>query len=61
MEDQYYKAQVLKHTTSHELGHGIGMTDNEDPDCLMCGTTKDWRRDWYFSALPISEVKIHNP
>ena len=61
LEYEYSKAQVLKHTISHELGHGIGMTDNADPDCLMCGTTKDWRRDWYFSALPISEVKIHNP
>jgi hypothetical protein len=65
------KAQSLKHTLSHELGHAIGIGYGDlvnqghttDPTCLMNEPSNNWRRDDHFSTIDRnvkSEIYIHN-
>jgi hypothetical protein len=65
------KAQSLKHTLSHELGHAIGIGygglvnqgHTTDPTCLMNEPSNNWRRDDHFSTIDRnvkSEIYIHN-
>jgi hypothetical protein len=57
---EYTKMQVLKHTITHEIGHGIGMSHNSDSTCLMYQYTTDWRRDETFSSTAKNQIQIHN-
>jgi beta propeller repeat protein len=52
--------QVYKHTTTHELGHVLGMRHNSFADCLMYHYTNNWARDHNFSELAVSEAYVHN-
>ena len=47
---EYSRAQVLKHTITHELGHAVGIPHNDISDCLMSSTSSNWKRDGYFSS-----------
>lgn len=59
---EYTKAQVLKHTVTHEVGHAIGAAKDHDVDarCVMYKYSKDWSRDDCFSALALGQLQIHN-
>jgi hypothetical protein len=54
------RAQVLKHTLTHEVGHMIGMQHNQDANCLMYQYTNNWRRDHCVSADSQAQTYIHN-
>jgi alpha-tubulin suppressor-like RCC1 family protein len=64
------KAQSLKHTLSHEVGHAIGIGygmanqgHTTDGTCLMNEPSNNWRRDDHFSTIDRnvkSEIYIHN-
>jgi hypothetical protein len=67
------KAQALKHTLSHEVGHAIGIGygmerdgHTNNPTCLMDEPSINWRRDDHFSTEAEgernvkSEIYIHN-
>ncbi|MBI3248639.1 MAG: SBBP repeat-containing protein [Deltaproteobacteria bacterium] len=57
---EYSKAQVLMQTITHEVGHAIGMTHNEDANCLMYRLTPNWSRAHCVSASSKAEIQIHN-
>jgi hypothetical protein len=57
---EYTKAQVLKHTISHELGHALGMTHNTDAACLMFKDSPNWSRDGCLSLDSKAQMQIHN-
>lgn len=57
---EYTKAQVLKNTITHELGHALGMRHNTDVACLMCKDTASWSRDGCLSNDSESQIQIHN-
>ena len=57
----YTKQWVLKHTTTHEIGHAIGGLDHSDFFyCLMYGYSDDWKRDHFLSNQFRFRLKIHN-
>ena len=57
----YTKQWVLKHTTTHEIGHAFGGLDHSDFFyCLMYGYSDDWKRDHFLSNQFRSRLKIHN-
>jgi hypothetical protein len=58
---RYTKAQVLKHTITHELGHAVGINHNYDSTCLMYIYSNDWGRDGKFSNYAIGQIRVHNP
>jgi hypothetical protein len=60
-EREYSRHQVLKHVTTHELGHTVGMTENADGTCVMFQSTTDWSRDNKFCNYAIGQMRIHNP
>jgi hypothetical protein len=59
---EYTKAQVVKHTISHEMGHAVGVpsTHTEDASCLMYKYSNNWSRDGYFGPVAKGYIKIHN-
>jgi hypothetical protein len=57
---EYTRDQVLKHTISHELGHGMGIGHNSNSGDLMYEFSNSWNRDGIFSVLSLSQIKIHN-
>ena len=58
---EYTKAQVLKHTITHEMGHAVGMSHNSDSTCVMYEYSNNWSRDGKFSNYATVQKSIHNP
>jgi hypothetical protein len=58
---EYTKAQALKHTITHEMGHAVGMGHNSDSTCVMYQYSNNWSRDGKFSSYAVGQMKIHNP
>jgi hypothetical protein len=58
---EYTRAQVLKHTITHEMGHAVGMSHSTDSTCVMYQYSNNWSRDGKFSSYAIGQMKIHNP
>jgi hypothetical protein len=58
---EYTKAQVLKHSITHEMGHSVGMGHNSDSTCVMYEYSNNWSRDGKFSNYAIGQMSIHNP
>jgi hypothetical protein len=59
--NKYTKPWVLKHSISHEIGHGIGGLIHSDfAWCLMSKYSDDWKRDHFLSNQFRSRLKIHN-
>jgi len=56
----YTKARVLKHTTTHEMGHALGIAHVYNPECLMYRWSPDWRRDDYICDESRARLKVHN-
>jgi hypothetical protein len=57
---EYSKAQVLRHTITHEIGHALGMTHNTDAACLMYKESPNWSRDECLSLDSKRQIQIHN-
>ena len=57
---EYTRAQVLKHTITHEVGHAIGINHTQDATCVMYQYSNDWKRDGTLSSVAQGQVKIHN-
>jgi Putative metal-binding motif/Bacterial TSP3 repeat/Thrombospondin type 3 repeat len=57
---EYTKAQVLKGTISHELGHAVGMSHTTVPTCLMFEYTNNYHRDNFLSDAARAALRIHN-
>jgi hypothetical protein len=58
--DEFTIEQIVKHVTTHELGHTIGMPHNSVNGCLMYEYTTDWKRDGTFSATALADTYLHN-
>jgi hypothetical protein len=58
--NEYTRAQVLKHTITHELGHAVGMSHNSCSTCLMYEWSTNWSRDDNFSGDEQSQSSYHN-
>ena len=58
---EYTRAQVLKHTITHEMGHAVGMSHNSDSTCVMYMYSNNWSRDGRFSNTAVGQIRIHNP
>jgi hypothetical protein len=56
---EYTRDQVLKHTITHELGHGVGIGHNSNSGDLMYEFSNSWNRDGIFS-VSLDQIKIHN-
>jgi hypothetical protein len=54
------KAQVIKRTTTHEMGHAVGMTHTKTDTDLMYGETPNWVSDGQFSFEANQQSQIHN-
>ncbi len=57
------RAQVLKRTITHELGHAIGIDHNLDPEvhCLMREDSESWHNDDVFCTNARDHnIDIHN-
>ena len=59
-EYEYTKAQVLKHTITHEMGHMVGMEHTTVSTCVMNGVSNNWSRDDSFSESARTAMRIHN-
>ena len=57
---EYSKAQVLKHTITHELGHAVGMLHSPDNTCVMYEYSIDWKRDGKFSTEALNQMSVHS-
>ena len=59
-DNEYTKAQVLKHTITHELGHVVGIGHNMFSRNVDYMYSPNWSRDDWFSATAIQQIRIHN-
>ena len=61
-DNEYSRAQVLKHTITHEIGHVLARTSEHstDPACVMFGYSINWKRDGYLCDWYRSMLRIHN-
>jgi hypothetical protein len=57
---EYTKAQVLKHTITHELGHMVGTDHTTVSDCVMNDVSNNWSRDDHFSSSALNAIRFHN-
>jgi cysteine-rich repeat protein len=56
---EYGRRQVYMFITTHEMGHSVGMTHNDDDDCIMYRLTNNWLRT-VFSGFAQGQMYIHN-
>ena len=57
----YTKARVLKHTITHEMGHGLGGVKHVfNDECLMHNWSPDWKRDDYICDEFRARLNVHN-
>jgi hypothetical protein len=55
------RAEVLKHTITHEIGHAIGVPKHSDvPADLMFKYSSNWNRADYLSDWFRSLIRVHN-
>jgi hypothetical protein len=58
---EYTIEQGVKHVTTHELGHAIGVSiHTTDSACVMYDATNNFMRDNYFSPTAAEKIRIHN-
>lgn len=57
---EYTKAQVIKHTITHEMGHMVGADHTTDPYCVMNDVSNNWSRDDKFSSSALNAMRFHN-
>jgi hypothetical protein len=58
---EYSKAQVLRHTITHEIAHAIGVpSHSEHPLGLMFKYSSNWSRDEYISDWFRSMISVSN-
>jgi len=57
---EYTKAQVLKHTITHEMGHMVGADHTTVSACVMRDVSSNWSRDDSFSDSAKTAIRIHN-
>jgi hypothetical protein len=64
-QPQYTKAQVQKHTVTHELIHGLGCCNTADghddvPTSIAYKLSPDWKRDGFLSDFGKGQLNIRN-
>jgi hypothetical protein len=58
---EYSRDQIIKHVTTHELGHNVGINlHTSDALCLMFNTSTNFVRDNFFSPEATELIRIHN-
>jgi hypothetical protein len=57
---EYTKAQVLKHTISHEVLHSLGADHTQDSTDVMYQYSNNWSRDGHLSDVAKAALKVHN-
>jgi len=66
--DEYTKAQVVRHTITHEMGHAVGCCSFypgqdyhcNEPTCVMYKASINWSRDGHFCNECKGTIYIHN-
>jgi hypothetical protein len=58
--NEYSRAQVLKHTITHEMGHMVGADHTTVSTCVMRDISNNWSRDDSFSDAAKAAIRIHN-
>jgi hypothetical protein len=59
--DEHTRAQVTRHTITHEMGHAVNIGGHCDhPDCVMYMYVENWKNDYHFCTDCRSEISIHN-
>ena len=64
--DEYTKTQVVRHVTTHEMGHAVGIHGEEEgghcdnETCLMYQWTNNWSRDGHLCSHCRAMILIHN-
>jgi hypothetical protein len=59
--NRYTKVWVLRHTTTHEMGHAMGGVEHSlDPKCLMFEYSNNWARPDYICDWFKARLKVHN-
>lgn len=62
---EYTKAEVVRDTITHEMGHAVGIVGQfnghcDDPTCLMYRYSNNWSRDGHFCNDCRGMILIHN-
>lgn len=62
---EYTKSQVVRHTITHEVGHGVGINGPHgghcnDSTCLMYKYSNNWGRDGHLCNACRAMIRIHN-
>ena len=59
--DEYSKAQVVKHTITHEMGHALGKLGHcQDDTCVMYMLSNNWKRENHLCTTCRATMRIHN-
>ncbi|MGD8500282.1 MAG: hypothetical protein PVJ86_06525 [Phycisphaerales bacterium] len=64
--DEYTKAQVVRHTVTHEMGHATGISGPypgghcNESTCLMYQYSNNWNRDGHFCDDCRGMIRVHN-